>query len=59
VNTSGGGKVCQHGALARSCEVCERDKRIKDLETCIKGILAREDRDGKRVRFDHARAVLK
>ena len=24
--------VCEHGSLRRSCEICERDERIKELE---------------------------
>ncbi len=29
------GKQCEHGSLARSCEICERDEEIKDLDTQI------------------------
>jgi hypothetical protein len=29
------GKQCEHGSLARSCEICERDAEIKDLDTQV------------------------
>jgi hypothetical protein len=29
-------KVCQHGSLARSCELCERDERIAELEGAVR-----------------------
>ena len=28
--------ACQHGHLARSCEICERDARIKALEDALR-----------------------
>ena len=27
---------CQHGHLARSCEICERDERIVELTLALK-----------------------
>ncbi len=50
--------LCDHGALQRSCGICERDKRITELENCIRQILKTDDKHGKRVRFDHARLCL-
>ena len=31
-----GQRVCQHGNLARKCELCERDARIKELEAILR-----------------------
>ena len=28
-------EVCEHGHQARKCEVCERDKRIAELEAAV------------------------
>lgn len=50
--------VCEHGGLKRKCEVCEQDARIAELERCLRRILRSEDKDGLRVRFDHARVYL-
>ncbi len=30
---------CQHGALRRQCEICERDDRIAELEAAL-GLIA-------------------
>ena len=27
--------VCEHGSFRRKCEICERDERIKELETVV------------------------
>ncbi len=32
---------CEHGHLARVCEVCDRDRRIKELEEAVR-VLAKE-----------------
>jgi len=29
------GDVCPHGSLRRSCEICERDERIAELEADV------------------------
>ena len=29
-------RVCSHGQLERSCELCERDARIKELEAVLR-----------------------
>lgn len=34
--TTGEPVICDHGSLVRSCEVCERDERIKELEVEVK-----------------------
>lgn len=52
-------QVCEHRSLKTNCELCKRDDRIKELETCIRKILRIEDKSGVRVRFDHARECLK
>jgi hypothetical protein len=52
-------QVCEHKSLKTNCELCKRDDRIKELETCIRRILRIEDKSGVRVRFDHARECLK
>ena len=28
--------VCDHGSLSRKCEICDRDKRIAELETILR-----------------------
>jgi hypothetical protein len=28
--------ICEHGGLARKCELCERNERISELELVIK-----------------------
>ncbi len=35
--------ICDHGNLRRKCELCERDKRIHELEDAIRTIAARWD----------------
>lgn len=30
---------CQHGALRRQCEICERDMRIAELEAALRNML--------------------
>jgi hypothetical protein len=50
--------VCEHGSLRRSCEICERDERIAELQTCIRRLIKQEDPDAQRVRFDWARDIL-
>ena len=32
------GDVCPHGSLRRSCEVCERDERIAELEAATENL---------------------
>lgn len=39
-------EVCPHGQLARSCELCERDARIAELEAALRGA----ERDAARYR---------
>lgn len=29
---------CEHGSLKRQCEICERDKRIAELEAALRKI---------------------
>jgi len=31
--------VCEHGSLRRKCEICERDERIKELESFLGGLV--------------------
>lgn len=50
------GKVCPHGSVARSCEVCERDKEIAELRASVERLerelaTAKEDAD-----LQHAQA---
>jgi len=33
-----GPRDCAHGSLARSCEICERDREIKALRTLMGGL---------------------
>lgn len=36
--------VCTHGSLERQCEICERDKRIAELEAALLALLRDHDR---------------
>jgi hypothetical protein len=34
------GRVCEHGRLARQCEICERDREIARLREALERIAA-------------------
>lgn len=35
---------CEHGSLRRSCEICERDEQIKELEAEVATLTAKRNR---------------
>lgn len=44
---------CTHGHLARSCEICERDARIAELEGLLHDLLLLDESIGDRLRLPH------
>jgi hypothetical protein len=51
-------EICDHGHLARACEICELEQINKRLRACIRKLIKQEDPEKCRVRFDWARDIL-
>lgn len=51
-------KYAEGGLKLADEKLSKQDKRIAELENCIRQILKTDDKHGKRVRFDHARLCL-